>query len=386
MALVVSCKKSDDDPEPINIEAESILPYSEVSAGGSFILAIRTSGTLWSWGLNKNGQLGLGNWANRSEPQIVGNERNWVTVSAGEGYTLAVNADHYIYGWGMNIYGQLGDGTFSNSNEYPAPGKIHGQPVWIDVSAGSDHTLALRGDGTIWACGRNDYGQLGDSTKKHRSVLVQINVDNDWATVQGGKDFTIAVKTNGSLWSWGQNAEGRLGLGTIIPSCVIKPTQVGEDRDWTREKTGISAGLEHVIALKTDGTLWTWGGNPDGELGDGTFSSRSTPAQVGDDSDWAAVSAGYNHSLAIKKDGTLWAWGMNNCGQLGDRTYETKASPVKIGTDKDWAKVDAGTYFSAAIKTDGSLWVWGDNTLGQLGNGIRGVGQMVNLPILVGGE
>jgi beta propeller repeat protein len=181
--------------------------------------------------------------------------------------------------------------------------------------------------------------------------------------VEAGLDHTVVVKSDGSLWTWGGNGAGQLGDGTTLDNPV--PTRVGTDADWM----SVAAGWEYTVALKTDGSLWTWGWNGGGQLGDGTTDDNPLPTRVGTDTDWASIAAGQAHTVALKSDGSLWTWGDNFAGQLGDGTNDGNPVPTRVGTDTDWAFVAAGQLHSVALKTDGSLWTWGLNIDGQLGDG-----------------
>ncbi len=173
---------------------------------------------------------------------------------------------------------------------------------------------------------------------------------------------TFALKSNGTLWAWGSNFHGQLGDGTGTDAHA--PVRIGKLNDWV----SVAAGTQHTVAIKSNGTLWTWGYNWVGQLGDGTTTGRSLPGQVGSDHDWASIAAGESHTLAVKSNGTLWAWGLNDDGRLGDGTTDGRLSPVRVGTDSGWASVKAGMYHTVALKTDGSLWAWGQNGRGQLGD------------------
>ena len=143
----------------------------------------------------------------------------------------------------------------------------------------------------------------------------------------------------------------------------ITPVKIGSDTDWT----AIAAGSGHSLALKSDGTLWAWGDNSYGQLGDGTTDNKIIPTKVGSNTDWTAIAAGSGHSLALKSDG-IWSWGDNSYGQLGDGTTDNKIIPTKVGLDTSWKAIASGSYHSLALKT-GTLWAWGDNTYGQIANG-----------------
>jgi len=183
------------------------------------------------------------------------------------------------------------------------------------------------------------------------------------SSIAGGNAHTVALKSDGSLWAWGWNYCGQLGDGTTTDRS--SPVQVGSDTAWS----AVATGYVHTVALKSDGTLWTWGRNYYGQLGDGTTTDRSSPAQVGSDTDWSAVAAGCGHTVALKSNGTIWAWGENNHGQLGDGTMTDRSSPVQVGSDTDWSAVVTKGFHTLALKSDGTLWAWGSNTYGVLGDG-----------------
>lgn len=173
---------------------------------------------------------------------------------------------------------------------------------------------------------------------------------------------SLALKTDGTLWAWGYNTYGELGDGTTVSRTI--PKQIGIDRNWK----ALSAGYFHSVAIKTDGTLWGWGDNSDGELGDGTIIKRFNPAQIGTDKDWRSTAVGYGNTVAIKTNGTLWAWGANIYGEMGDGTTTNILVPTQVGTANDWQMVGI-SHHTVALKKDGTLWAWGFNLYGQLGLG-----------------
>ena len=184
-----------------------------------------------------------------------------------------------------------------------------------------------------------------------------------WQSIDAGGHHTVGVASNGTLWTWGYNEQGQLGDGTIISKNV--PQLIGSQTDWQ----AISGGNAYTVALKTDGTLWAWGQNTYGQLGDGSTINRNVPVQIGTATNWVAVQAGYHHTIAKKSDGTLWAWGRNDYGQLGLGNNLNKRLPTKIGLETQWLSFDVGINHSVALKNDGSLWTWGWNSSGQLGDG-----------------
>jgi subtilisin family serine protease/PKD repeat protein len=188
-------------------------------------------------------------------------------------------------------------------------------------------------------------------------------VENRWVSVEAGGNHTAALKTDGTLWAWGYNAYGQLGDGTKTSRNI--PAQTGSDRTWV----SVTAGFEYTLALKADGTLWGWGRNNYGQLGIGTTIDKNIPVQIGGDHTWVSFAAGAWHTMALKADGTLWGWGRNNYGQLGIGTTIDKNIPVQIGSDHTWVSFAAGAWHTMALKADGTLWAWGRNNYGQLGNG-----------------
>jgi len=200
------------------------------------------------------------------------------------------------------------------------------------------------------------------------NTSVLLNTTNaDWKQVDmcytdtAGSLHIAAIKTDGSLWTWGYNGYGQLGNSTVTSSST--PIKIGTGVDWKQ----VSCGIYFNVAVKTSGTLWSWGSNDLGQLGLSNITNRSSPVQIGTGTDWKQVSCGYKHFIAVKTDGTLWTCGYNYNGQLGLSNITNRSSPVQVGTGTDWSQISVDRYHSAAIKTDGTLWMWGMNNYGQLG-------------------
>jgi len=335
------------------------------SAGNSHSLAIKADGTLWSWGSNSQRQLGhTGN--STMIPAQVGTAINWTMVSAGNEHSLALRLDGTLWSWGNNAQGRTGLGIATGNQTTPA--QVGTATNWTQVSAGQAHSLALRSDGTLWAWGNNLSNQAGlGGSVNTAATPTQVGTATDWATVSaGGATHSLAIKTDGTLWSWGANLEGRTGLGTTTGT-QWTPAQVGISTNWAQ----VSAGSQHSLAIRADGTLWSWGFNGNAATGLGTVTgSQTTPAQVGTATNWTQVSAGTQHSLAIAADGTLWAWGANTNGRTGlGVDAGIQATPAQVGTASDWVLVgiNPGCSHSLGMRADGSLWAWGNNAQGQLG-------------------
>ena len=249
--------------------------------------------------------------------------------------------------------GQLGDGSSENRN---VPTQVGTDTDWVSIVAGFVHNCGIRDDGSrpsLWCWGNNEYGQLGDGISLDPR---QAGTDTDWVSVTAGGDHSCGLRDNGSgfsLWSWGRNNHGQLGNGGIEDKNV--PTQAGTDTDWV----SLAAGSDHSCGLRDDGSgpsLWCWGYNEYGQLGDGSTETKNVPTQVGTDTDWVSLAASGNHSCGIREDGSghlLWCW--------GDGTEV----PIQVGTYSDWVSIAVGSGYSCGLRDDGSgpsLWCWGSGT------------------------
>jgi alpha-tubulin suppressor-like RCC1 family protein len=335
-----------DRSSPVIISG-GFADWCEISAGSSHSLAVRTNGTAWAWGYNSNGRLGDGSVTSRTSPvSVVGGFGDWCQISAGGFHSLAVRTDGTAWAWGCNTNGQLGDGSVTSQRSPVSV--LGGFGDWCEISAGLAHSLAVRTDGTAWAWGFNGNGRLGDGTITNRSSPVSVMGGfSDWCEISAGGAHSLAVRTDGTAWAWGRNSSGQLGdLTVTVRSSPV--SVVGGFGDWCE----ISAGSYHSLAVRTDGSAWAWGRNTYGQLGDGSVTNRSSPVSVmGGFGDWCQVSGGRCHSLAVRTDGTAWAWGCNTNGQLGDGSVTSRTSPVSVvGGFGDWCQISAGSSHSLAIR------------------------------------
>jgi alpha-tubulin suppressor-like RCC1 family protein len=462
--------------------------WKQVSCGNNHTLAVKKDGTLWAWGFNQFGELGDGEDEESTElsPIQVGNATTWKQVSCGLAHTAAVKTDGTLWTWGRNTEGQLGISSLISQLD-PVQTSVAGT-TWEQVSCGGLHTTAIKTDGTLWAWGYNFYGQVGNGgAGTDRTTPVQISAGStNWKQVSGGRFHTTAVKTDGTLWCWGQNAYGQLGLNTsgaslptpassVFTANLLTYSNFSSNSNWVSNLSAIftynsaispnrneyatqiaapatsgsgifknftltgstvytysvfvkavsgsntiyfgsdvgtdmritvntstgatsiyagsptnitstpypdgwyrvsftftaSASISHSLVVynltATANTWLVWGAQV--EIGSAATDYTPTGATAAANN-WKQVAGGIRHTAAIKTDGTLWGWGQNSEGQLGLNNTTTPITiPTQVsGGGTTWKQVDADV-ITAAIKTDGTLWSWGFNQYGQIGNG-----------------
>jgi alpha-tubulin suppressor-like RCC1 family protein len=321
--------------------------------------------TLWTWGINSDGRLGDNTVVDRSTPVTTfAGGANWKQVAGGTEHTAAIKTDGTLWTWGRNAYGTLGNNTTTTSSTPVTT--FAGGTNWKQVACGYN-TAAIKTDGTLWTWGRNNFGQIGNNISG-TNMLTPVTTfagGTNWKQVASNIQHTAAIKTDGTLWAWGRNSNGQLGINnTTSPICTPVTTFAG-GTNWKQ----VACGRYHTAAIKTDGTLWTWGDNSRGQLGDNTTTRRSIPVTTfAGGTNWKQVSGGY-HTAAIKTDGTLWTWGDNSRANTGDNTVVDRSTPVTtFAGGTNWKQVSGGYQHTVAIKTDGTLWTWGRNSFGQLGD------------------
>jgi alpha-tubulin suppressor-like RCC1 family protein len=343
-------------------------PVTKIASGATHSLLLKSDGSVWLTGGATNSPLGDGTLVstNRFEPIAISNV---VAIAAGGMHNLFVKSDGSLWTMGNNYYGQLGDGTFGSVPPFGTnqPEQIVSSNVTA-ISGGGFSSLFLKNDGSLWAMGWNQHGQLGDGTTDNGTYKTnqpeRIVASNVTAVAAAGY-HSLFLKNDGSLWAMGRNFYGELGDGTFSLS-VRSPEQV-----VSSNVTAVAAGIEYSMFLKNDGSLWAMGYNYFGQLGDGTTNGgdycTNRPEQIVSGG-VVAISAGSAHSLFLKNDGSLWGIGDNMFGQLGIGATNRAIRPTQI-VASDVSAIAAGAYYSLFLKNDGSVWGMGTNNLGQLGDG-----------------
>jgi len=450
-----------------------------IAAGQSHSLAVRRDGSVWAWGYNSYGQLGDGTTTRRPRPTAVPGLSHIVAVVAGTSHSLGLRADGTVWAWGDNVLGELGDGTRqrrlspvqvvgltnvvaidtrsrtsyavradgtvwawgdnqsrqlgggSQDSYRPTPGPVPGLTQVASVSAGINHALALRQDGSLWAWGDNFWGQLGTGEQGGTGLPQPVRGLHGVVAAAADSMHSLVLRRDGSLWTWGHNQTGAMGTGThrrTTPVAVdVKDVRAvastfthalavrgdgsvwkwGLENGWasgvraTPERVeGLSravsaaVGTYHSLVVRQDGTVWAWGDNSRGQLGDGTVGgSRDTPAPVQGLSNVVAVAAGEKHSLALKRDGTVWAWGANHFSQLGDLTLEDRPLPVQVQGLQGVASIASNLDLSVAVRSDGTVWQWGSDVtvwdwgdmMPHLPEPVPELSEVVKVSMLIGG-
>jgi alpha-tubulin suppressor-like RCC1 family protein len=346
-----------------------------IADGKNHTLALRSDGTVWSWGANGSGQLGDGSSAMRTSPASVPGLPATAAVAAGAEHSLALGQDGTLWSWGRNNNGQLGDGTTTDHSAPIAIIRPAEMGTVIAIAAGDQHSLALTSDGAVWAWGGNTNGEIGDGTIEMRLTPVRVSATTGMSNivaVAAGANHNLALTSAGRLWAWGLNTNGQLGDGTA--STQISPVSVSAASIAAGALIGISAQGHHSLGVRPDHSLWSWGADEKGQLGHGVVSTapQTQMAPVMTLSglfEAAHANGGSSHSLAVKQDGSSWAWGGNDAGQLGDGTTSNRAVPTRVLAIEYVVDASGGERHSTALSLDGLVHAWGDNATGQLGDG-----------------
>jgi len=326
---------------------------------------------LYAWGFNGDKDLGLEDNVARSSPTQVGALTDWAIVQSAYEHTAAVKTDGTLWTWGSGSSGRGGRNSTTNAS---SPIQVGALTNWSYVDTGESMCGAIKTDGTLWTWGSYGNGRLGQNNAENCSSPIQVGSLTDWAILVTG-NACLAVKTDGTLWSWGRYTNNGLGSGS---DNVSSPTQIGSDTDWANVG---GAGLNDsaAFAIKTSGAAYYWGGGRKGQRGDNSWEPEykytgGTTNQLGALTNWSDIKCRGETSYAIKTDGTMWSWGDDDSGLTGQNTNGVnRSSPVQIGSLTTWEKVfPAYGIFAFAIKADKTLWAWGNGDKGELGNNDSG--------------
>lgn len=361
-------KRPTESGRPGSTEQSAKTYYISNSFGGS-MYSINGNNVPFGWGKNDFMQALPKN--SSKEVMIPVSQASLVNAkefATGGAFTIMLKTDGKVLAWGNNQYGQLGNGG-SGGKENQPPEPVRDLDNVVHIAAGEAHSVALKSDGTVWVWGRNMHGQMGDGSAKPFLLPRKINGVSDVKAIATRGEYILALRNDGTVWGWGDNHNGQLGNGTkketFVPSLVRGITNV----------TAIAAGGNHAVALRSDGSVWTWGLNSDGQLGNGQsgglFPVHTLPVPVVWITEVVAIGAGEKYVVAIRRDGTVWAWGDNSSGQLGNGTDTESHNPLQVEEIRSARSVSCSAATTFVSTSDNLLYAFGDGTLGQLGGGSK---------------
>jgi alpha-tubulin suppressor-like RCC1 family protein len=341
------------------------VTWAQFDGGDLHSAAVKSNGTVWTWGDNQFGELGDGSTIDHHSPEQALNVSNMVGVACGHGFTLGLKSDGTVWAWGLNANGELGNGTTTSTS---SPQQVPGLSNIVSVVAGGQCSFALGSNGNVFAWGDNSAGQMGDNTTTDRHSPGQVSGMTNVIMLSAGQNSVMALRSDGLVFAWGSNQNGEAGVGS---NGNIKklPVQV----NTISNVLVIASGANYSFALDTNGVIWVWGGNGSGQLGDGTTTTRTSP-EVNVHLSFqhvVSMSAGEGHSLFVFANGTAEASGANGQGQLGDGTTTDRHTPVAVSGITQGVTIRAGSKHSLIANSDLSLETWGDNSNGQLGDGTQ---------------
>jgi len=309
----------------VPVQVAGLTNVRSVAAGGAHSLAILEDGSVWAWGRNTSFEAGDESREDQLTPVPVAGLTGARSIAAGDFFSIAALADGSVWTWGSNAGGQLGVVMLDIRMSMPV--QVEELSGVRSVAAGEIFALALLEDGTVWGWGRNQSGQVGsgDSTVQHDRPVEIVGL-SEVLSIAAGSEHALAVGGDGSVWAWGFNEHGQLGMETGDEWRLTTPTHLA----GFEGALSVAAGADHSFAVTADGRLWAWGRHDFGRLGDGSREHRFAPVEVSAVSGVLAAAGGSIHSVAVMEDGSLWAWGDNRHGQLGDGSTESRPTPARV--------------------------------------------------------
>jgi len=383
-----SDKKTSPIKQIVN-DLPDITNIVSVAAGANHSLALDSDGKVYAWGHNGNGQLGNNSTTSSSVPVQVDTSgvlagKTITAIAAGGNHSLALDSEGKIYAWGSNTFGRLGNNSTTDSSipvQVDTSGVLAGKTI-TTIAVGDAHSLALDSEGKVYAWGYNTFGQLGNNSTIGSIVPIQVNASGVLAgktitAIAAGYNHSMALDSDGKIYAWGSNGQGRLGNNSTTNSSW--PVQVYTSGVLAGKTiTTIAAGGNHSLALDSEGKVYAWGGNGNGQLGNNSTTESRIPIQVNTSGVLAGktittIAAGGNHSLALDSNGKVYAWGFNGYGLLGNNSTTESRLPVQVYTSgvlagKTITAISGGDTHSLALDSEGKIYAWGRNTSGQLGN------------------
>lgn len=355
-ATTADADTTDAAPACADVAADVIV------AGWNHSLAIDGTGAMWTWGVNGSGQLGHGDMQDRSIAERLDDSgAAWVSFAAGSRHTCGVRADNTLWCWGVNVHGQLGLG---DTDTRLVPTQVGTDTDWVEVVCGGLHSCARRSDDSAWCFGANPVGQLGGGDTivgMDQWSPIEVTGPRTWTQLAAKARHTCGLR-GGELWCWGDNSDGQLGLGDS-GNFRSEPEQVGMATNWER----LGAGTLHTCAMDDNDDLYCFGANGDGQLGLGhTDTPQPDPAGVGADSGWTYAAGGFAHTCGMRGD-SIYCWGAGARGELGLGDTDPRLVPTEVGSGA-WAQVALGRDHSCGRTVDGAVSCWGANAWGQVGS------------------
>jgi len=352
--------------------------FASVSAGNEHSIGVSTTGKLYAWGANHNGQVGIpaaGSYGagRRRSPEVVTGGLTWASVSGGAFHTVGITTGGAAYTWGLRRGANIG-----GFNDWYTPQLVPGGLTWSSISAGREeyaaHNVGITTGGDAYAWGNADWGKMGDGTYANSTTPVLVAGGHKWSSISAGMNHTAGITTGGAAYTWGGNEKGQLGDGTDESKEV--PQLVPGGLTWS----SISAGNEITVGITTDGDAYAWGNNRYGQLGNGTTTTTGTPTLIPGGLTWSSISVGEYHVAGVTTAGVAYAWGWNGSGNVGNGTNTTAASPAQVSGGHTWASVEVGRYHTVGVTTSGDAYAWGNNSEGQMGSGTL---DNANVPVLI---